>query len=533
MALMIPAELSEETKSAGERMLHPILRDRLDAAYTVFHSFHTVTPDGQGVLHDGEVDFLIFNPGNGFLILEVKSGEVVYDGREGRWYLNGMPIHDPFVQARNSRYKIEDLLKRRLGKSPPCRFVYAVCIPHAYSEPHNLPPHVERRILLTAHDLDQLPMRIQEVFDTSGTVGRCLSEREVEQLRWTLMPLCEYGVHLPDRLGREERQLFALTDEQCTMLDFIRNRRTALIEGCAGSGKTVMAIKKAKELAAEGKSVLLLAFNQMIGQRLAAAVEGTEGVTACTYHDYCIARLDAAGRLPQGERNDEYYNRTVPEAFFELAASRDLTYDAIIVDEGQDFRTEFWVTITCLLRNDGIFYIFYDPDQNVFNTEMDFPIEGPPYVLNRNCRNTRAICEYVAGYTPQPVLPMAGSPEGLPVEESVNPSPAGRRRKVGAILRHLLHEEGLDPEHIVILGGHHLEGTSIPPGSRVGDFTVVEGGGGGPGAISYYTYMKFKGCEADAVILLDVDPSDQRWSRQAIYTTASRAKHVLYVVRAA
>jgi DNA helicase IV len=45
--------------------------------------------------------------------------------------------------------------------------------------------------------------------------------------------------------------------------------------------------------------------------------------------------------------------------------------------------------------------------------------------------------------------------------------------------------------------------------------------------------MKFKGCEADAVILLDVDPSDSRWSDRAVYTTASRAKHVLYVVRAA
>jgi superfamily I DNA/RNA helicase len=347
------------------------------------------------------------------------------------------------------------------------------------------------------------------------------------------MPLCEFGIRLPDLIGVEERQLFSLTEEQCHMLDFIQHQRTALIEGCAGSGKTVMAVKKARDLAAEGHRVLLLAYNQLIGQQLAAAVADAPAITAGTYHDYCIARLDAAGRLPAGERNDDFYNRAIPEAFYELVSKDDVRYDALVIDEGQDFRADYWISISCLLRDDGFFYIFYDPDQNVFGTEMDFPIDGPPFTLTQNCRNTKAICDYVSRYASREMRASDRSPAGVPVQVSVNPSAAGRRRKVGAILQELVNEQGLSPDSIVILGGHRIDGTSLPPGSRVGDFTVVEGGGKGPRTVRYHTYMKFKGCEADAVILLDVDPSDSRWSDRAVYTTASRAKHVLYVVRAA
>lgn len=533
MALMIPAEPPEETQSAAEWTLHPVLRDRLDSHYTVFHSFHTLTPDPDGVLHEGEVDFLIFDPRQGCLILEVKSGQVIYNGREGRWLLNGMPMHDPFAQARSGRYKVADLLQRRLGRPPRCGFAYAVCFPHTMEEPAALPPQAERAILLTAGDLDRLQVRVQQVFAASGAAGRQLSEKESEQLRYALMPMCEYGVRLPDRLGLEQKQLFALTEEQCRMLDFIRLKRQALIRGCAGSGKTSMAIKKARELALEGKSVLLLAFNQLIGRQLAAGVAGLEGVVAGTYHGYCMDRLKEAGRLPEGEPTGDYFNRVIPEAFYDLASSEERRYDAIIVDEGQDFRTEFWVTITCLLRDNGLFYIFYDPDQNVFGTEMDFPIQDAPCLLEENCRNTKAICEYVGRHTSQPVRSMSRSPGGLPVEEYLLPSAAGRRRKVGAILHHLVNEEGLAPERIVILGGHRLEGTSLPPGSMAGGFTVADGDEDAPGTIRYYTYMKFKGCEADAVILLDVNPSDARWSDRAIYTTASRARHLLYVIRAA
>ena len=52
-------------------------------------------------------------------------------------------------------------------------------------------------------------------------------------------------------------------------------------------------------------------------------------------------------------------------------------------------------------------------------------------------------------------------------------------------------------------------------------------------SVNVVTYLKFKGCEADAVILLDVDAQDPRWNREGLYTAMSRAKHLLFIIRVA
>ena len=49
--------------------------------------------------------------------------------------------------------------------------------------------------------------------------------------------------------------------------------------------------------------------------------------------------------------------------------------------------------------------------------------------------------------------------------------------------------------------------------------------------ISYFTYMKFKGCESKVVILLDVDENDRRWGKEGMYTAMSRAVHQLIILR--
>ena len=42
--------------------------------------------------------------------------------------------------------------------------------------------------------------------------------------------------------------------------------------------------------------------------------------------------------------------------------------------------------------------------------------------------------------------------------------------------------------------------------------------------------MKFKGCESEVVILLDVDPADPRWDSTGLYTAMSRATHRLVIL---
>jgi hypothetical protein len=105
-----------------------------------------------------------------------------------------------------------------------------------------------------------------------------------------------------------------------------------------------------------------------------------------------------------------------------------------------------------------------------------------------------------------------------------------RWRHLRDIMVGLIEDQYLKLQNIVIIGGHSMENTCLIREPKLGNYTVTEGHGDGPNVIRYNTYMKFKGCEADAVILLDVDKTDPRWSGQALYTAISRGKHLLYII---
>ncbi len=533
MARMIPALMPEETESEAEKQLFPVLRDGLDDSFTVFHSFDLLTRNLKNKFIEGEIDFLIFSPALGLLVLEVKGGLIRYDGSKGTWYQNDHPMRrSPFKQASVARHQLRRFLTQRIGREPGIPIGHGVCFPEVSDRLEGLPSDAEPEICLTAADLFSVGKAVVRVMkEFTGHSGAGPDKNEAERIRQVLMPCCEYGLKLVDRLRQDEKTFFALTDNQCRFLDFIHNRKQALVQGCAGSGKTVMAIKKARELAGAGNRVLVLAYNQLLGGHLANSLKGVPGVAAATYHDFCVGHLRAAGRLPPQRGGDDYWTKDIPEAFAGWLQENPLKYDAVIVDEGQDFRTEYWVTIEEMRRPDGYFYIFYDPAQNIFKTEMEFPVKEPPFTLTDNCRNTRGIFSELLRHTDMKMRLAAGAPEGEKVVELSASTRHQSRNSLGKILDELVHEQGLKAGNIAIIGAHSMGHTCLGAAPGIGMFTISQDPTDGPDIVRYHTYMKFKGCEAEAVILLDVDSRDERWNDSALYTAISRARHLLYVIR--
>ena len=533
MARMIPATLPVDTRSSAEKRLFSVLRDGLDDSFIVFHSFDLLVQNRLGKFVDGEIDFLVFCPRTGFLVLEVKGGSVRYEGDQGIWYQNEEPLRQsPFAQAEKSKYKLKKFLEKKLGHPPGCTFAHAVCFPDVYTPLKNLPSGADAAICITGEQIGQIDKVIPCIIESfKDARDRPVCQEEADKLRGIIMPHCEYGTSLIDRMGQAEEVIFRLTEDQCRLLDFVSSHRQALIEGCAGSGKTIMAVKKARELALEGNSVVLLAYNVMIGEQLAAAVRDLQNVTARHYHGFCLDLLEKTGAAPPLDDGRDYWERQIPEAFAGLMQTQPIKYDAVIVDEGQDFLVEYWLTVAELVRDDGFFYIFYDCDQNLYGVDLDFPIDKEPFVLKDNCRNTRSIFDRLSTLTDRTMRLCPDAPGGEPVVEHTVPITSVRRRELGRILHDLVNNKGIERERIVILGGHSMQHTCIGDNPVVGAFRVTETGEDGPNVVQYRTYMKFKGCEADAVIVIDVDRDDERWaSPAALYTAISRAKHLLYVL---
>nr|MBP7323288.1 NERD domain-containing protein [Deltaproteobacteria bacterium] len=535
MAKMIPANPIFASKSKAEERVFHVLQDSLDDGCCVFHSFDVLAHNLENKLVDAELDFLIFCPHQGILVLEVKGGSIEYDGAQAQWLQNGHPLKEsPYHQAKRNKYSLLTYLQERLGKPINTPIGHAVCFPDVFAPITVLPAEADERITFTGSILSYLAEAVMAAMEANRKdYSRPPEHREAELVRQALMPVFEYGTGLADMMGRAKECFFRLTEEQCALLNFISRRKRVLVEGGAGTGKTVIALKKARELALAGKKVLLLCFNRPLGEQLKESSRAITGdITVATYHAFCIQALQNGGvEIVVPEDNNTFWRTELPERLDQFLNKNPLRYDAIIVDEGQDFLTEYWLTIERMLDPEGYFYIFYDPQQNLYGSDLQFPFDDEPFVLETNCRNTRQICSALQKFSHNPIAVKEGTPEGLPVTEVSCSSDHESRKELSRILHTLVNEEGLAPQDIVVIGAHSFQHTWLAHNNRAGNFLIESDPQTDLRSIRYYTYMRFKGCESDAVIVIDVGPKDPRWSDPgSLYTAMSRAKVLLYVL---
>lgn len=543
MPRMIPTPISPATRSEAEKTLYAALRDALDDDFVVFHSVAWQGLGADGRRRDGEADFLIAHPELGLLVLEVKGGAIHWDPGTGAWTSTGLggrvsPIHNPFDQAKASKYALRDYLDRALParlRPPHGRITlgHAVAFPDVVVGSALLGPDKPREIVLDKADLA----------DVAGWVRRALAY-------WGCSPLGRDGVDAVLQLLAQPRELrpalwgdialwqkalITLTDQQFNILTTLNRRRRAKICGCAGSGKTLIAVEKATRLAAGGMQVLLTCFNTRLAEDLRTRLAKHANLTVLTFHDLCKKLAEEAGVLPtMGDDEQDFYDRQLPEALMTAAEKLGPRYDALIVDEGQDFADEWWVPLQMTLRDpdEGILYIFYDDNQKLYARSRQLPIHDEPFELSANCRTTRRIHQQVMRFYQGQIQPSSEGPEGIPPEvilcEGKRPFVPDLQR----VLDRLIGEEGVPPEHITVLAGARLDwlmrhANVVRP--RLSDQLPRRAD-----AVYCSTVHSFKGLESPVVILTNVDASWlQNWTVELprlLYVACSRASAHLIVL---
>jgi len=163
-------------------------------------------------------------------------------------------------------------------------------------------------------------------------------------------------------------------------------------------------MEKVRRLVKDEKRVLLTCFNRRLGDKmrkdLADEIE-TGLLTATNFHDLLMNILVERGAglsVPEEEKaRGRFFQVELPERAFSLIAElpEEEKYDALVIDEGQDFREEWFMILQGLLKGgeQGEFYIFADPGQTLFNADSDAyaSFEVSRHCLTRNLRNTEAI----------------------------------------------------------------------------------------------------------------------------------------------
>ncbi len=211
----------------------------------------------------------------------------------------------------------------------------------------------------------------------------------------------DFSIIIRTQLSDTKKVVETLTSEQFRIIQWLRGHRRAAITGCAGSGKTLVAIEKAVRLDRAGLQTLILCHNPMLALFFSRILAGT-GITV---NDFTSWVNSLSGKKVKPMRTWTNYDEPTEgdiELAFDALVDTGPVYDAIIVDEGQDFRETWWVLIqTALITSQDILYIFFDDNQSLLPQRSIYPIANAPYTLSRNCRNAGRVFDLVRCLHPQ------------------------------------------------------------------------------------------------------------------------------------
>jgi hypothetical protein len=512
--------------NAAEERVWTALMEQLPEDATVFHSLELAH------LGEREIDFLVLWPGVGAAVLEVKGG-VVRRSR-GRWFSRSHggqdhAIENPVDQARAAKHKLRSYLAGT--NAHRARFAELAVFPFTKVGHDFHSPGTPLSVVAGRDDLPDLAGKIMAAIHAEGIGGTARTTHAdgvfEDLLTALLADTADVGAARATAVELEEHADH-LTENQRILLDFLAEQPRLHIQGTAGSGKTYLALEQARRLAHAGKRVAVVCFNQGLGGHL-SEVEGRWKKPAAyvgTFHDlaeYLDVRLtphDGAGQL--------FYDVLLPQSMACAARALPLErrFDAIVVDEAQDFRPLWWETLLLCLADrggDGL-YVFSDSNQSIYHRRPVRPLGMTPFSLRENLRNTKQIANLAGAFTgrEQRVRGLAGEPVELidvPAADAVAAADDAVER---------LLEDGWEPGQIALLTTkyrHPEQDNQIRHLGRAGYWATYFG----DRDVFYSSVQGFKGLER-SVVVLAVNGWHEGLGPELLYTGMSRARSKLVVV---
>lgn len=538
MARMIPSTLEDDHGSFGERKVFEALKQKLSDDYIVFHSVRWNSHNEKKTVIWGECDFTIFHPEYGILILEVKSGGI--ECNNGIWsYIrtdNGEKHsmkRGPLEQAdREIRYKFKDLVSDILDSDNCAEPQYCLVEPAVWFPSINkrdlvgeLPMEYQPEIVLYENSLDNPKKAIEDIYAFYGGKKHTrLNVPSCEKLIDGFAPHFSAVPSLKSKRTEMNEAFVKLRNEQLYLLDYLEEQKTAAIQGAAGTGKTMIAVEKAKKLSKSG-NVLFLCFNRYLKEHL-QSLKNEEPNKYKNIDFYNLPQL-ACNSMGVASVEDE-------DILFFLShyENYEWKYKHIVIDEGQDFANE---EINRLYEiaffQEGAFYIFYDKKQFVQGQEFPKWLNDAEcrLVLNVNCRNTYQIAD--TSGKPVDIQPKVKtrSVSGEMPHFHICSNVKEAHKTIGkAIDKYRASNYPYEEICILTLG---KENNSILSGiDKVGNH-LIRSERDGKGVL-FTSARKFKGLEADAIIIVDFgkDVFGDEEGKRLFYVGSSRAKHNLEIV---
>ena len=563
MAKMIPDFVSPSCKSDAEKRLFKRLQKEVSDKFYVLHSLGM--PKHTNKIW-GEADFVVIGP-PGILCIEVKGGQVEY--ANGKWYFTNRQgqtnskLESPMDQAKSCMLTLRNRLREAFGRNSKiwyCNFGYSAFFMDQVFDRKNLEWDLERVSDVTVIPEQSLEVLLNKHFVYSEKENlriydkaNYLSPTLIEDVRKFCRNDYEAVLPLGIQISSAHKKLIKFTDSQIRIVDQFKTERLC-VTGGAGTGKTIIAIHKARRHCANGQRVLFLCFNALLAKFLSQQIslEGLSDIIhVSTLHALCLKTIKEAGmegdiRCDKDLEPERYYKEVLPDLFIKAFCQNkdESPFDILIVDEGQDLRKckKYVEVIDWLLvggLENGRWAWFEDDRQSIFNFEnsdSDLSIEdyaSSVLSLEDNCRNTNPIATFV-GATTLTKSDRCFQEEGPKVRHEYYKDNDEQRRLLNASILDLLRD-GIPSSDIVIV-------SACPKGRSIA--SILDNSNqyqlqelkhspiASKGKIGYVTAGAFKGLESSVVIVTDVDSLELGKSLRRLYVAMTRANVVLVVLMA-
>jgi UvrD-like helicase family protein len=542
MARMVPFPMLP-TESSAERRLYEGFLARLDDEYVVYHSVDWVLGAQKpgGAVVQGEADFVIAHPVDGMLVLEAKGGELSYDPRTKRWTQAGRSgrhhlDEDPFHQARDEMDSLVEILSQQPGWDlwRPS-YGYGVAFPDGLFERD---AHLAARAewAIDRDDMERLDARVKEIMRTWRHPGRRFGSEGMEALERALGYRVEIRTPLRLQFDQEDRKIVELTDDQAYVLSYVTKLHRAAIVGPAGSGKTMLAVAMASRLAGGGNDTLLTCFNRRLADYLRESMKDVPRAQVLHFHELCRRVAREAGLTVPGDPTDDaaardHFERVLPVLLEEGAKILGPRYDAMVVDEAQDFLPGWWPNLLSLHRKptDGYLFLFADNNEDLYGEGAPEGLADFTLALPGNLRNTKPIREFVSVFYGGELKPAAREPAGRPVEVLGYRDQEDLAHLLALVLKNL-EGENVPLEDVVVLTPARRAKSALRQRGRVNGYEFSDEPE--PGKVFTVTVDGFKGLERRVVILAEIGERHQEDLARYLYVGGSRARNHLIVLAA-
>jgi len=548
MATIIP-KLTESQISKieprSEQKVYKALYEQLPNDWLVVHSLEFVKQTSKHSSHgDREADFVIFAPAYGVLVIEVKGGGIEYDEQIKQWYSidryqNNHKIKNPLKQAKDAKYEIRNHLASK-GKRD-ILIAHGALFPDISNINALSNPAIPTNILGGSDKLNDLKAWIISIFEYWSGEQPNYNPLEISGVNIANQLYGkQVSIHqsLASKIEEEIEQQIILTNQQKNILRQLKKRKEAIIEGGAGTGKTVLALDHAQTLVRQGLKVLLLCYNQKLGNVLKEKSDGIEGLHTMSFHQFCHWRIkqvqsdtnrDLLIEASSSYPGDDKFDVWMPSALIDSYELSPITYDVIIVDEGQDFKEEYWFAIEELRdrNSETQLYIFKDSNQAIYTSADDLPIDVEPLYLFDNCRNTRTIHNLAYQYYEGEVIE-APDLDGEPIEFLHNNNLEKQAQLIDQKIAKLINEESIKPKDIavIILDNYTIAQELLVKTRNKKLWAFKEFSP--KSNVLVETAKRFKGLEANIIFLWILDPSNME--DKLLYVSISRARFRLCIV---